>query len=605
MLQGLSAGFGKYGIPDELQVYLQDVSDHLTRVNSQVAEIRDALTQILSVNATLVSQRQNEDMKKISGWAAILFAPTLIAAIYGMNFDLHAGAELAARLSVRRHLDGRLRPAAVSDLQTAQVDVDPSCLSNKKGLRMSERIVLAGVDIVDVRTGDVHRSRSVTIQDGVIAAIDTESVTGGPQIVDAAGSYLVPGFNDMHAHPLELADPSGAFELMVAFGVTGYRQMSGSPELLRRRDAGEFTGTATRPDLLALPGGLLTPLNAATPDLAVAEIRAQKAQGADFIKMGAASAAAYPAAQSGANTLGIPLGGHLPNETDALVASRSGIRFIEHLGPGGVILLSCSPDEQALRQLLSKQPQVTLPSLRVPFMDRIVSALLKRIVVNPMMRTAPQMVDILDRIVDSFDEERARRVAAIFVENETWQSPTLIREHTNEIGDDPEWQADPDLRYVSEKTHKLWQKTQKKFSELPDSTRRVFRSLYEAQQRLTGIFAEEGVPMIAGTDITGASWEIPGSSLHREFDELGSAGLTPLQVLQATTIEAARFLHLGDSRGQVEVGMKADLVLLDGDPTRSVARLHRINGVISAGHFHSRVDLDALLRRAALRRTAA
>ena len=39
------------------------------------------------MNATLVSQRQNEDMKKISGWAAILFAPTLIGAIYGMNFD--------------------------------------------------------------------------------------------------------------------------------------------------------------------------------------------------------------------------------------------------------------------------------------------------------------------------------------------------------------------------------------------------------------------------------------------------------------------------------------------------------------------------------------
>ncbi len=86
VLHALRAGFGKYGVPEELQVYLQDVSDHLTRVNSQVSEIRDALAQILNVNATLVAQRQNEDMKKISGWAAILFAPTLIAAVYGMNF---------------------------------------------------------------------------------------------------------------------------------------------------------------------------------------------------------------------------------------------------------------------------------------------------------------------------------------------------------------------------------------------------------------------------------------------------------------------------------------------------------------------------------------
>jgi magnesium transporter len=88
VVHALIAGFGKYGIPEQLQAYLRDVSDHLTRVNSRVAEYRDALSQILDVNATLVAQRQNEQMKKISGWAAILFAPTLIAAIYGMNFDL-------------------------------------------------------------------------------------------------------------------------------------------------------------------------------------------------------------------------------------------------------------------------------------------------------------------------------------------------------------------------------------------------------------------------------------------------------------------------------------------------------------------------------------
>ncbi|MGO4103049.1 magnesium and cobalt transport protein CorA [Leifsonia sp. YAF41] len=87
VLESLRKGFDRYGIPDALQTYLQDVADHLTVVDARVSELRDALSQILSVNATLVSQRQNEDMKKISGWAAILFAPTLIAAVYGMNFD--------------------------------------------------------------------------------------------------------------------------------------------------------------------------------------------------------------------------------------------------------------------------------------------------------------------------------------------------------------------------------------------------------------------------------------------------------------------------------------------------------------------------------------
>ena len=87
IVEALRAGLGKYGVPDDLRVYLQDVADHLSRVTVRAAELREALTQILTVNATLVAQRQNEDMKKISGWAAILFAPTLIGAIYGMNFD--------------------------------------------------------------------------------------------------------------------------------------------------------------------------------------------------------------------------------------------------------------------------------------------------------------------------------------------------------------------------------------------------------------------------------------------------------------------------------------------------------------------------------------
>lgn len=87
VVRALSGGFTKYEVPDELQTYLQDVSDHLARAHAQTVEFRDALSQILNVNSTLVAQRQNEDMKKISGWAAILFAPTLIAAIYGMNFD--------------------------------------------------------------------------------------------------------------------------------------------------------------------------------------------------------------------------------------------------------------------------------------------------------------------------------------------------------------------------------------------------------------------------------------------------------------------------------------------------------------------------------------
>jgi magnesium transporter len=101
MLDALAAGFDKYGTDDELQRYLRDVADHATTVVERVGGFRQALGEILTLNNTLVSQAQNEEMKnlteasfaqseqvkKISGWAAILFAPTLIGTVYGMNFD--------------------------------------------------------------------------------------------------------------------------------------------------------------------------------------------------------------------------------------------------------------------------------------------------------------------------------------------------------------------------------------------------------------------------------------------------------------------------------------------------------------------------------------
>ncbi|MFF4972276.1 magnesium and cobalt transport protein CorA [Streptomyces sp. NPDC001083] len=109
MLHALMAGFAKYGTDEELQRYLRDVADHVTHTSERVDGFRQALADILTVNATLVTQQQNaemralaeagfeqnEEIKKISSWAAILFAPTLVGTIYGMNFshmpELHWG----------------------------------------------------------------------------------------------------------------------------------------------------------------------------------------------------------------------------------------------------------------------------------------------------------------------------------------------------------------------------------------------------------------------------------------------------------------------------------------------------------------------------------
>jgi magnesium transporter len=74
-------------IDPEVRRYLRDVQDRVLRVTERTQGFRELLTNILSVNLTLMSVNQNDQTKKISAWAAIVVVPTLIASIYGMNFD--------------------------------------------------------------------------------------------------------------------------------------------------------------------------------------------------------------------------------------------------------------------------------------------------------------------------------------------------------------------------------------------------------------------------------------------------------------------------------------------------------------------------------------
>jgi magnesium transporter len=73
-------------IDEDIRTYFRDVHDHLLRVIQQVESDRDLLTSVLTANLTQVTVRQNEDMRKISAWAAIIAIPTMIAGLYGMNF---------------------------------------------------------------------------------------------------------------------------------------------------------------------------------------------------------------------------------------------------------------------------------------------------------------------------------------------------------------------------------------------------------------------------------------------------------------------------------------------------------------------------------------
>jgi len=101
MLEEVARGLTEEGADQELHRHVRDVADHATTIAERVGGFRQMISDILTVNATLVTREQNEEMKnlteasyaqseqtkKISSWAAILFAPTLVGTVYGMNFD--------------------------------------------------------------------------------------------------------------------------------------------------------------------------------------------------------------------------------------------------------------------------------------------------------------------------------------------------------------------------------------------------------------------------------------------------------------------------------------------------------------------------------------
>jgi imidazolonepropionase-like amidohydrolase len=117
---------------------------------------------------------------------------------------------------------------------------------------------------------------------------------------------------------------------------------------------------------------------------------------------------------------------------------------------------------------------------------------------------------------------------------------------------------------------------------------------YRLLERMVREFHARGVRLLVGTDAMNTG-VVPGFSTHDEMADLVAAGLRPYDALRAATANAAEFLGEPGQRGTVEVGQRADLVLLDANPLVDIANSRRIAGVVLRGRWFSRADIAALL----------
>ena len=465
-----------------------------------------------------------------------------------------------------------------------------------------ETLILSNVTVVDTETGKLTADATVTLAGGKIAGIELGQPAPA-NAIDARGKFLVPGFLDMHVHSMQDPNPQDSLAMLLACGVTGIRQMAGSPELLAHRREGKLDVGPDAPECLAMPGSVLTFSNCPTPEAGVAEVQRQKEQGADFIKTIFVSPKTFMATLAEARRLGLAYGGHLSPGVDVIEASKAGLTFVEHLGPTEIQLIKCSKAEFLIRLALRLKPPAP-PPLTPADLEGMTG---KIIIANPVlfrMKMDPKASERTAKLVSSFAPEKARKLAQACAENHTWQCPTLIRNETMQFGDEPRFTESLDLRYIPATVRQLWTEVGRQYAEkLTPAARETMLRLKDLSLRLVKTFDDNGVAMLAGSDY-GGGWVIPGVSLHQEFDLLAEAGLSPLKVLQMTTLNGARFLKREASMGTVAPGKEANLVLLNANPVDSVQNLHDIHAVVRDGRYYNAQALTQLKEGVAARQAA-
>lgn len=110
-----------------------------------------------------------------------------------------------------------------------------------------------------------------------------------------------------------------------------------------------------------------------------------------------------------------------------------------------------------------------------------------------------------------------------------------------------------------------------------------FKKLFEKDMALEHAFAKAGGLLIAGTDPTGYGGVVAGYANQRQVELLVEAGFTPLEAIRISTLNGARYLGRADRIGSLEVGKEADLVVIDGDPSRDVNDVEKVELVFQGG----------------------
>jgi hypothetical protein len=201
-------------------------------------------------------------------------------------------------------------------------------------------------------------------------------------------------------------------------------------------------------------------------------------------------------------------------------------------------------------------------------------------------------------VVSTFSAQKALRLSRLFAKNDTWQVPTLFVQYTYAFVNPYELHDLPGVRYVPINTVKGWSERLNSFRKIRNvKDMEAQKRSYRLEIQLVRMMHRSGVRFMTGTDAE--TFYPAGFGLHTELGLFVSAGFSPLEALQAATLNPAVYSGKSTDLGTIEVGKLADLLVLEANPLDDVRNTKRIAGVVSAGRYLDRQELDRLLSEAA------
>jgi imidazolonepropionase-like amidohydrolase len=421
------------------------------------------------------------------------------------------------------------------------------------------------VAFVDVTVIPMDRERSlghhtVLVRGDRILAMgptDQVKVPAGTLRVEGRGKFLIPGLAEMHAHIPGGQAPDSVVErtlfLYVSGGITTVRGMLGHPRHLELR-ARAGRGDIVSPTIYT-SGPSFNGNSVPTPQAAARRVIEQEAAGYDFLKIHPGiERHVFDTLAATAQRVGIKLAGHVPLDVGLQRALEARYASIDHLdGYVEAMVRKDSPIPAAQSEFFGLNLGEHLDTSRLP---ALVEATRRAGVWN-----VPTQV-LLENLVPGVDAEAlARR---------------------------------PEMRYVPRGTLAQW--AEEKNSLLTDtrSSLESVQATIEIRRKLIKALHTGGAGLLLGSDAP-QIYNVPGFSTHRELESLVAAGLTPYQALETGTRNVAVFFGTLPSTGTIEVGKRADLILLDANPLMDVRNTTRRAGVMLGGKWLPQSSIDARL----------